>query len=76
MFFQSDDIDNHTYNLFENHDIVVIEVGLSEADYVVSENDGSVHVCIQLMQGSRCRRPVVIRVHTVQCDPGAAGKSL
>ena len=54
----------------------VVQLGFQQADYTVSEGDGSAHVCIQLMQGSRCRRPVVIRVHTVQCDPGASGKLL
>lgn len=54
------------------HFSTVVEIGLQQNFYEVSENAGSVPVCIQLLKGSTCYRPANARLYTN--DGSAIGK--
>ena len=69
----------HTHQRTLMHTHTVVQVGFQATQYTFLEDEGSAHICVQLMQGSHCRRPVVVRVHTRECGEGvnyADGESI
>ncbi|XP_064385364.1 uncharacterized protein LOC135334155 isoform X9 [Halichondria panicea] len=42
----------------------IVDVGFTETEVYVLESEGVVHVCVELLQGSGCQRPLVLRVNT------------
>lgn len=50
----------------------VVHLGLSQHTYEVKENNGSVEVCFELMDGALTGRPIVLKAYS--SDRSAVGK--
>ena len=60
-------------NVLQHHAAIPITIGLKSTLFNVSEDDGSVQVCYQVLSGRTATRSISMQLRTVQGD--AIGKT-